>query len=628
MRAVWYVPTSRPCTASPPHHPTPWGHPRKGHCHALGKIGGLRLRARARGHRCGRRRRPRERRGHRRRGEQRLLRRPLRRHVERSGRAARHRRHRPPPQGLHRRLRPRRGLQPGLGRHPPHWQRLLHRPRDRQGQGRGRVRDHLLRRRQRTAPGVDLHHPEQHRRRIPGAHRRLRRHPAGLRRGGRRRRRHRGRGPPDAGHEGPQGDQPGPPVLGHPAGADQRADQRRRQHPEGRQERGRPDRRGQHHGHGLLRRHGHRDGPGRTRRRPVHAGADAVRRLRLRLRQPRHHPDDRQERRRLHVHPGRRPDGGELRRAERCGAPGLLVRQPRPAVRRQRQLAAHVQRDRPEQPRVHGRLRALRGQHGRRRGRRHDQRLLAVPRPRLRLRRPGRHRDRDRHHGHHLRQPGIRRPRRVRRALRRHGLLQPRLGDLRRHLDPDGEGRLVRGRGHLPDHRHRHGHRRQAQRHVHAHRHRQRQRRGRQRRGVADQRRLRERRPRPLDLHRRQHPGLQPGPLRRARPPGHPGLRQHRRVRPDRHPLPQPHLHAHRLGPGPLRLPRRQWRRHRQHLVQRIELEPAEGLLHHRQQRDRHRVRPRLVRPGQRLRRRPRPVLTDRSPPVRQPRGCRAGGDA
>ncbi|MGH1555771.1 hypothetical protein ACRAWF_39915 [Streptomyces sp. L7] len=79
---------------------------------------------RALGHRRHRRPGPREQR----RGKQRLLRGSLRRHVEQSGRTARHRHHRTPAQGIHSGLRPRRRLQPDLGRHPPHRQRLLHRP--------------------------------------------------------------------------------------------------------------------------------------------------------------------------------------------------------------------------------------------------------------------------------------------------------------------------------------------------------------------------------------------------------------------------------------------------------------------------------------------------------------------
>ncbi|CAG7644126.1 hypothetical protein SBRY_30980 [Actinacidiphila bryophytorum] len=325
--------------------------------HALCEMGGFRLGTHARDRGCGPRHGPRGQR----RGDQRLLRGPLRRHVEQPGRPARPGHHRARAQGLHGGLRARQRLQPDMGRHPPHRQRLLHRPADREGEVRGRLAHHLLRRRERAAAGLDVFQPEPDRRRLPGADQRLRRHAAGLRHRGRRHRGHRRRRTPDAGDEGPQGVQPRPHVLGDPAGADQRPDQRRREHHQGRQDGGRQDRRGQHHDHGLLRGHRHPDGPGLGLRRPGDAGADAVRRLGLRLRQPRDHPDDRQERRRFDLHAGRRPDRGDLRRAARRRTAGLLGGHPRPGVRRRRQLAAHVQPDQPEPAAVHRHLHEVRG---------------------------------------------------------------------------------------------------------------------------------------------------------------------------------------------------------------------------------------------------------------------------
>ena len=53
---------------------------------------------------------------------------------------------------------------------------------------------------------------------------------------------------------------------------------------------------------------------------------------------------------------------------------GVLVGQPRPGVRRQRQLPVHVQPDQPEQPGVHRRVHAVRGRLGRDHDRRDDHR--------------------------------------------------------------------------------------------------------------------------------------------------------------------------------------------------------------------------------------------------------------
>ncbi|CAK7283563.1 hypothetical protein SGPA1_21538 [Streptomyces misionensis JCM 4497] len=80
-------------------------------------------------------------------------------------------------------------------------------------------------------------------------------------------------------------------------------------------------------------------------------------------------------------------------------------------------------------------------------------------------------------------------------------------------------------------------------------------------------------------------------------------------MRPDPHPQAEHVVHAARLGAGLVRLPRRERRRDGQHLDLVLVLAEAVGAVHHRLLRHRHRVRARLVRPGHRLRRRPRPLL-------------------